>query len=44
MRSLYNVIVEPKGKRTVNEKEVDGGKLVLNTELQNHQYVNRGGS
>lgn len=43
MRSLYNVIVEPKGKRTVNEKEVDGGKLLLNTELQNHQYVNRVG-
>jgi hypothetical protein len=43
MRSLYNVIVEPKGGRTVSEKAVGDGKLLLNTELQNHQYVNRVG-
>lgn len=41
IRSVYNVIVEPKGGRTVSEKSVGDGKLILNTELQNHNYVNR---
>lgn len=41
MRSLYNFIVTPKGDRTTSKTEIDGKELMLNTELQNHQYVNR---
>jgi len=41
MKSVYNFVVTPKGDRYNNAKEVDGGKLILNTEMFNHQYVNR---
>lgn len=41
MKSVYNFVVKPKGDRYNNTKEVDGGKLILNTEIFNHQYVNR---
>jgi hypothetical protein len=41
MESVYNFVVTPKGDRYNNTKEVDGGKLILNTEMFNHQYVNR---
>jgi len=41
MESVYNFVVTPKGDRYNNTKEVDGGKLILNTEIFNHQYVNR---
>ena len=41
MKSVYNFVVTPKGNRYNNTKEVDGGKLILNTEIFNHQYVNR---
>ena len=41
MKSVYNFVVTPKGDRYNNTKEVDGGKLILNTEIFNHQYVNR---
>ena len=41
MKSLFNFIVEPKGERYNNAKEVEGGELILNTEIYNHQYVNR---
>ena len=41
MKSVYNFVVTPKGDRYNNSKEVDGGKLILNTEMFNHQYVNR---
>jgi hypothetical protein len=41
MESVYNFVVTPKGNRYNNTKEVDGGKLILNTEIFNHQYVNR---
>ena len=41
MKSVYNFVVTPKGDRYNNSKEVDGGKLILNTEIFNHQYVNR---
>ena len=41
MKSVYNFVVTPKGDRYNNTKEVDGGELILNTEIYNHQYVNR---
>jgi len=41
MESVYNFVVTPKGDRYNNTKKVDGGKLILNTEIFNHQYVNR---
>ena len=41
MKSVYNYVVKPKGERYNNKKKVDGGELILNTEIFNHQYVNR---
>jgi hypothetical protein len=41
MKSVYNFVVTPKGDRYNNSKNVDGGELILNTEIYNHQYVNR---
>ena len=41
MKSVYNFVVKPKGERYNNTKKLDGGELVLNTEIYNHQYVNR---
>jgi len=43
MRSLYNFIIEPKEQRYTNTKDIGGKDLILNTELQNHQYVSREG-
>jgi len=41
MKSVFDFLVEPKGERTTSAKEVNGKQLILNTELQNHQYVSR---
>ena len=41
MKSVHNFVVTPKGERYNNKKQVDGGELILNTEIFNHQYVNR---
>ena len=41
MRSVYNFVVTPKGKRYNNTKKVGDSELILNTEIFNHQYVNR---
>ena len=41
MKSVYNFVVAPKGERYNNKKKVDGGELILNTEIYNHQFVNR---
>ena len=41
MKSVYNFVVTPKGERYNNTKKIDGGELILNTEIYNHQYVNR---
>ena len=41
MKSVYNFVVTPKGERYNNTKEVEGGELILNTEIYNHQFVNR---
>ena len=41
MKSVYNFVVTPKGERYNNTKKLDSGELILNTEIYNHQYVNR---
>ena len=41
MKSVYDFVVTPKGKRYNNKKKVEGGELILNTDIYNHQYVNR---
>jgi len=41
MKSVYNFVVTPKGERYNNTKKVEGGDLILNTEIYNHQFVNR---
>ena len=41
MKSVYNFVVTPIGERYNNVKEVEGGNLILNTEIFNHQFVNR---
>ena len=41
MKSVYNFVVTPKGERYNNTKKLDDGELILNTEIFNHQYVNR---
>ena len=41
MKSVYNFVVTPKGERYNNTKEIDGGKLILNTDIFQHQFVNR---
>tara|TARA_R100000541_G_scaffold10408_1_gene18255 strand:+ start:317 stop:898 length:582 start_codon:yes stop_codon:yes gene_type:complete len=38
---VYNFVVTPKGSRYNNTKELEEGKLILNTEVFNHEYVNR---
>jgi len=41
MKSVYNFVVTPKGERYNNSKKVGDKDLILNTEIFNHQYVNR---
>ena len=41
MKSVYNFVVTPVGERYNNTKEVEGGNIILNTEIYNHQFVNR---
>ena len=41
MKSVYNFVVTPKGERYNNKKKIGDKELILNTEIFNHQYVNR---
>jgi hypothetical protein len=41
MKSVYNFVVTPKGERYNNIKKVGDSELILNTEIFNHQYINR---
>ena len=43
MKSLFKFVIKPKNGRYNNEKKIGDKNLLLNTELQNHQYVNRNG-
>ena len=41
MKSVYDFVVTPKGERYNNTKTLEGGELILNTEIYNHEFVNR---
>ena len=41
MKSVYGFVIEPKGERYNNSKKVGDKELVLNTEISNHQFINR---
>ena len=41
MKSLYGFLIKPIGERYNNIKKIGDKELVLNTEMFNHQYVNR---
>jgi len=41
MKSVYNFVVTPKGERYNNTKKIGDSCLILNTEIFNHQFVNR---
>ena len=41
MKSVYDFVVTPKGERYNNKKKVGDSELILNTEVINHQYINR---
>ena len=41
MKSVYNFVVTPNGKRYNNNKKIGDSELILNTEIFNHQYINR---
>ena len=41
MKSVYSFVVTPIGKRYNNTKKIGDKELVVNTEIFNHQYINR---
>ena len=41
MQGLFNFVVKPKGSRYNNIKKIGDKELILNSEIYNHQYVNR---
>jgi hypothetical protein len=43
MKGVFNFIVSPKDGRYDSSKEIDGKTLILNTEMQNHNFVSRVG-
>jgi hypothetical protein len=44
VKCIYNYLVSPDGDRTTSKKNINGSELLLNTELQNHNYVTRIGT
>ena len=41
MKSVYGFLVKPIGSRYNNKKKIGSKELILNTEIFNHQYINR---
>ena len=41
MKSIYGFLVKPVGERYNNVKKIGDKELILNTEMFNHQYINR---
>ena len=41
MQSINHFLVKPVGSRYNNVKDIEGKSLILNSEIQNHQYINR---
>lgn len=43
MQGIYNFIVKPKNSRHESKKKIGDKEIILNTDLQNHNYVSRVG-
>lgn len=43
MQGLFDFIIKPKAERTTSVKKIGSEELILNTEMQNHEYVSRHG-
>jgi hypothetical protein len=41
MKAPFDFVIEPKGNRYANVKKIGDKNLILNTEIYNHQFVNR---
>ena len=41
MRSLFNYIIKPKGKRYNNTKDIDGKELIINSDNYQFRHVNK---
>ena len=41
MKSIFDFVVKPLGGRSKNKKQIGEKQLILNTDLQDHRYVNR---
>ena len=41
MQSIFNFIVSPKHSRSTSKKDIGGKELLLNTDVQNHEYTSR---
>ena len=41
MKAPFDFVIEPKGNRYNNTKKVGDKNLIVNTEIFNHQFVNR---
>ena len=41
MKAPFDFVIEPKGQRYNNTKKIGDKDLILNTEIFNHQYINR---
>jgi len=41
MKAPFDFVIEPKGNRYNNTTKIDDKDLILNTEVYNHQFVNR---
>ena len=41
MKAPFDFVIEPKGNRYNNTTKVGSSELILNTEVYNHQFVNR---
>ena len=41
MKGIYNFIIKPKDTRYNNTKKIGDKELIINTEIYNHQYINR---
>ena len=41
MKAPFDFVIEPKGNRYNNTTKVGDKNLIINTEIYNHQFVNR---
>jgi len=41
MQALYDYVIQPLGERYNNEKSVGDKSLILNSEIYNHEFINR---